>query len=59
MFKYVSLLFLLVWVIGMIFSLSGFIYLEPSMINLFIICIGFMMSGCMSIAAGHDLLKKN
>jgi hypothetical protein len=57
MFKTISVLFFLGGVLGMITSLLGFVYLNPTMANLFIISVGFGMSGCMAIVAGHELLK--
>ena len=59
MFKYISLLFFFGGILGMIMSLSGFIYLTPSVLNLVLICMTFLMSACMAIVAGHDLLKTN
>lgn len=57
MFKYISLLFFVAGILGMIFSLSGFVYLDATMSNLFIICMGFMMTTSMTIAASIDLFK--
>ena len=59
MFKYISLLFFFGGVLGMIMSLSGFIYLAPSVLNLVLICMTFLMSACMSIVSGYELLKSN
>jgi len=53
----VALLFLLIGILGMIASLSGFVFSEPSMVNLFIICGFFGMSGCMALVGVVETIK--
>ena len=57
MFKYISLLFFFGGIVGFIFCLSGFLYLEPTMANLFIIFLGLMFTFAMFASAGYDLIK--
>lgn len=53
----VALLFFVIGILGMIASLSGFVYSEPSMANLFIICGFFGMSGCMALVGAVETVK--
>ncbi len=58
MSKYIPLLFLIVGLLGMIVVIPlGFAYTQPSMVNLFILSMGFMMSFSMAVAGGIELFK--
>jgi hypothetical protein len=58
MSKHIPLLFLIVGLLGMIVAIPlGFVYIQPSMANLFILSMGFMMSFSMTVAAGIELFK--
>jgi len=56
MFKFISLIFFFGGIAGFIFSLSGFYYLEPTVINLTIITFGLMFTFAMFVTAGYELL---